>query len=66
MLACSAGEKPRAGDVALPEGTGQRAKEWAEGEMTKVRERKELAGQLSAAMQAHGHVPTPIREAMGG
>ena len=52
--------------MALPEGTGQRAKEWAEGEMTKVRERKELAGQLSAAMQAHGHVPTPIREAMGG
>ena len=40
--------------------------EWAEGEEAREREREALVGELSAAMLAHGHDPTPIREAMGG
>ena len=48
------------------EDTTEKAEEWAEGEETKEREREELVSELSAAMQAHGHNPTPIREAMGG
>jgi len=47
-LELSAGEKPRAGDVALPEGTGQRAKEWAEGEAEREKEREEFMGELQA------------------
>src|SRR5215217_5252606 len=31
-LEIAAGERPRAGDVALPEDTVQKVKEWAEGE----------------------------------
>ena len=65
-LEVSMGEMPRAGDVALPEDTAERAKEWAESEEVKVRERDDLVQELSRAMQAHGHDPTPIREAMGG
>jgi hypothetical protein len=30
-----------------------------------MREKDKLAEDLSAAMQVHGHDPTPIREAMG-
>lgn len=39
--------------------------EWAGGEGAKVRETEELAGELSAAMQAHGFDPAPIREIDG-
>src|SRR5215211_678387 len=31
-LEITAGERPKAGDVALPENTAEKAKEWAEGE----------------------------------
>jgi hypothetical protein len=65
-LEITAGERPRTGDVAPLEGLGERIREWAEGEEAKARERKELAGELGQAMRAHGHDPTPIREAMGG
>ena len=65
-LEIAAGEKLRAGDVALPEGTGQRVWQWAEDEERKMRDRKELSEELSRAMEARGHDPTPIREAMGG
>ena len=65
-LEINAGERPRAGDVALPEDTAEKAKEWAKGEEEREREREELVGELSAAMRAHGHDPMPIREAMGG
>ena len=65
-LELNAGERPRAGDVALPEGTQERIREWAEGQETKEREKKELEEKISRTMSAHGHDPTPIREAMGG
>jgi hypothetical protein len=52
-----AGENHGASDVSLPLDTPERAKEGAEGEQAKVSEREELAGELSAAMQAHGHDP---------
>ena len=61
-----AGEKPEQGDISVPESTKECVSEWAEGEETKVKEREELVGELSAAMRARGHDPTPIREAMGG
>jgi hypothetical protein len=53
-------------DVALPEGTLERIREWAEGQETKEREKKELEEEISRAMSARGHHPTPIREAIGG
>lgn len=65
-LEIAAGERPRAGDVALSEDTGERVRQWAEDEETKVRERRELAGQLSAAMQAHGHDIGDIKAVTGG
>jgi hypothetical protein len=65
-LELNAGEKPRAGDVALPEGTLERIRGWAEGQETKEREKKGLEEEISRAMLARGHDPTPIREAMGG
>jgi hypothetical protein len=65
-LEIAAGEKPRAGNVALPEDTGQRVRQWAEGEEGKMQKGKELVGQLSEVMHAHGHDPTPIREVISG
>ena len=65
-LEINAGERPTSGEVALPEDTGERIAEWAEGEGTREREREALAGELSQAMRAHGRDPTLIREAMGG
>src|SRR5215203_6608297 len=65
-LEIAAGERPRAGDVGLPEDAGRRVREWVEGEEAKVREREELAEGLSHVMRVHGHDPTLIREAMGG
>ena len=65
-LEITVGERARAGEVALPEDTLEKAKEWADGEERKMRERKELSEDLSQAMEARGHDPTPIREAMGG
>jgi hypothetical protein len=65
-LEIPAGERPKAGDVALPEDMLERAKGWAEDEEAEAKKSKEMADELSRAMQAHGHDPTPIREAMGG
>jgi len=65
-LEISAGERPRAGEMALPEDTSERIAGWAEGEEANVREREELVDELSQAMRTHGQDPTPIREAMGG
>jgi hypothetical protein len=64
-LEITAGEKPRAGDVGLPEDTGERVRGWAEDEESEMQKGKELAGELSEAMRVHGHDPTPIGEAMG-
>ena len=65
-LELAAGEKPRSGDVSLHEDTPERVREWTEGEEATIQEREELVEELSAAMQAHGRDPTPIREVMGG
>ena len=65
-LELAAGEKPRPGDVSLPEGTKERVTEWAEGENAREREREQLTEELSAAMKAHGYDPAPIRQAMSG
>jgi len=65
-LEIAAGERPRACDLKLPEDTGERVREWAEGEDRKARAGKGLAKELGDAMRAHGHDPTPIREPMGG
>ena len=40
--------------MSLPKDIPERVQEWAEGEGAKVREKEALAGELSAAMQAHG------------
>ena len=65
-LEIAAGERPRVGDVALPEDMGGRIKGWAEDEETKARAGQDLAEELGQVMQAHGHDPTPIREVVGG
>jgi hypothetical protein len=65
-LELAAGEKPAPGDVSLPGDTKQRVQAWAESEEATEREREELVSELSAAMRAHGHDPTPIRDVMGG
>jgi len=64
-LEITAEERPRAGDVGLPEDTGEHIREWAEGEQGKVLEREELARELSEAMQARRHDPRAVK-AMGG
>jgi hypothetical protein len=46
-LEISAGERPKAGDVKLPEDTGERVKEWAEGEAEREKQREEFMGKLS-------------------
>lgn len=61
-----AGERPRPGEVSLPKGIPERVQEWAEGEGAKVREKEALAGELSAAMQAHGRAMGVIKAVMGG
>ena len=65
-LEIASGERPRAGEVALPKDTLEKAKEWADGEERKMQKGKELSEELSQAMQAHGHDPTPIRKALSG
>ena len=65
-LELAAGEKPRPGDVSLPEDTKERVTEWAEGEDARVREEETLVEELSQAMMARGYDPTPIRQVMGG
>ena len=61
-LEIAAGERPRAGDIALPEDTAEKVKEWAEGEDAKVRERETFMGKLRAV----GKDPRAALEAMGG
>ena len=65
-LELAAREKPRPGEVSLPEGIKERVTEWAEGEEAKERERVKLTEELSAAMRNRGYDPTPIRQVMGG
>jgi len=47
-LEISAGERPRAGDVSLPEDTAEKAKQWAEGEAEREKQREAFMGKLQA------------------
>ncbi len=53
-LEVASGERPRAGEVALPEDTGERVRGWAEGEGAKEREREELIGKVAAMTEEQG------------
>jgi hypothetical protein len=47
-LEIAAGEKPRAGDVVLPDDTAERVKGWAEGEVQREKQREAFLGRLKA------------------
>jgi len=47
-LEIAAGERLRAGDVALPEDTGQRVRQWTEGEAEREKQREIFMGKLQA------------------
>jgi hypothetical protein len=57
-LEIAAGEKPRVGDVALPEDMGERVKGWAEGETEREKERETFMGKLRAV----GKNPSAVME----
>jgi hypothetical protein len=61
-LEIASGERPKAGDVALPDGTAEKAKEWAEGEAERERQRETFMGRL----QAVGKDPRAALEETGG
>jgi hypothetical protein len=61
-LEIEAGESPRAGEVGLPEDTGDRVREWAEGEVEREKARETFMGKLQAASKD----PRVALEAMGG
>ena len=61
-LEIAAGERPRAGDVALPEDTRERVKGWAEDEAEREKQREAFMGRL----QAVGKDPRAALETMGG
>ena len=58
-LEIAAGERPKAGDVALPEDTGQRVREWAGGEAERENEREAFMGKLRVV----GKDPRAVLEA---
>ena len=47
-LEIAAGERPRAGDVVLPDDTAERVKGWAEGEAEREKQREAFLGRLKA------------------
>jgi hypothetical protein len=47
-LEIAAGEKPKVRDVALPEDTEQRARQWAKGEAEREKQREAFLGRLQA------------------
>ncbi len=56
-LELAAGGRPRfsePGEYGLPGDTAEKAKEWADGEETKVREREELLAQMDAMAEVYG------------
>jgi len=65
-LELAAGEKPRPGDVSLPEDTKERVTEWVEGEEASVREEEALVEDLSQAMEAQGYDTQAVKSVMGG
>ena len=60
-LEIAAGERSRAGHVALPDDTAERIKGWAEGEAEREKQREAFLGRL----QAVGKDPGVALEAMG-
>jgi hypothetical protein len=60
-LEIAAGEKPKLGDVTLPEDTPEKAREWAEGEADREKQRKAFLGRLKAV----GEDPRAALEGMG-
>jgi hypothetical protein len=61
-LEIAAGEKPRAGAVALPEDTGERVKQWARGEAVGAKEQEAFMGKLRAV----GKDPKAALDETGG
>ena len=57
-----AGERPKAGDVKLPEDTGERVKGWAEVDAEREKQREAFMGRL----QAVGKDPRAALETMDG
>jgi len=47
-LEIAAGERPKPGDVALPEDTGERVRGWAEDEVERQKQREAFMGRLQA------------------
>ena len=47
-LEIAAGERPKAGDVGLPEDTPRQVREWAEGEAEREKQREAFLGRLKA------------------
>ena len=50
-LEIAAGEKPRVRDVALPEDTEQRARQWAKGEAAREKQRGGIFGEAPGLRQ---------------
>ena len=61
-LEIAAGERLRAGDVALPEDLGERVREWTEGESEREKQREAFIGKLQAVSKD----PRAVLEGMGG
>ena len=61
-LEIAVGEKLRAGEVVLPEDTAKMAKEWAEGEAVRDKQREVFMGKLRDL----GTDPRTAIEVMGG
>ena len=58
-------ERPRAGNVAVLEDTPERVMGWAGGEEAKARERDELVGEISAAMESRGYDTEGVKAMLG-
>jgi hypothetical protein len=61
-LSSPQGERPKAGDVALPKDIEERARQWAKDESEREKEREAFMGKL----QAVGKDPRAAVEEIGG
>ena len=61
-LEIAAGERPKVGDMALPDDTAERLKGWAQGEAEREKQRGAFLGRL----QAVNKDPRAVLEEMGG
>jgi len=60
-LGIASGEKPRLGDVTLPEDMPEQVRKWAEGEAEREKQREAFMGKLGAV----GKDPRAALEGMG-